>query len=274
MATKRNSPDKQHAKSQKWSDKKVERFETYIQQAIDHTMGRNSRIVKILCYVSLMRCAGKVAANASVNVVAAKWQNYSSQKGNEAAHYLPGQLMINQKQVSQFISDKETCKKINCLFGDVEDLLADFNKADTQAEAKGQSSGLCAAFKDAVQYVMINHTSSPNVNNPSAPNKIDRQIVRHAYQNVWVPKARIAINNALQQKAGKFTKPEITYGTSGGIEYGMITNLSARENLSEYQQGIDHQQEILRHYLKSFNDKAPSELKDPNMDKLEKEFKA
>ncbi|MCP5198092.1 MAG: hypothetical protein H6974_15140 [Gammaproteobacteria bacterium] len=271
----RKQPNKQHARNAEWSDKEVQRFESYSTMALSHAMGRNGRVVKILCYLSLMRCAGNITANASRNVVAALWQNYSSTAGNQAAHYLPGQLMINSQQLSNLIKDPQTRNKINCLFGDVEDLPADFNKADTQAEAKGRAGGFCEAFREAARYVIANNTSLPNTKNASVSSNIDRTVVRYAYQNVWIPKARIACHNALLKKAEKYTKPEIEYGTKGGFEYGMITNLSARENASQYKVSINCQQEIIHHYLRSF-DKSwePSELCDTAMNELARGFKS
>lgn len=260
----RIKPDSGHASSAEWSDKEVQRFASYSRLAVSHAMGRNARIVKILCYLSLLRSVDKFTAHANIMVVAARWQNYSSTAGNQAAHFLPGQLMVNARILSELAQDPQTRTKIGCLFGDVEDLPADFNKADTQAEANGKAGGLCAAFEGAARHLIAN---------ASPANTINRAAVRSSYYNVWVPQARLAFNNALVKKADKYTRPELEYGAAGGVEYGMITNLSARENASKYEQRINHQQEILRYYLRSL-DKHPSELVDTNMNEIERGFKA
>jgi len=262
--SKRNVPNRQHASDAKWSDMEVLRFASYSQQALCHSMGRNARIVKVLCYLSQLRGADKIPSNANFKVVAAIWQNYSSVKGNEAAHYLPGQLMVNSKKLSLLAQNPLTATKISCLFGDVEDLPADFNKADTQAEAKGNAGGLCAAFEAAAQH--LNTNTSTN-------NTLDRAAIRRAYHSVWVPKARLAFTNALSKKADKYSKPELEFGAAGGVEYGTIMNLSERESASTYQNRIDHQQEILHHYLSSLN-REPSELSEANMSALERSFMA
>lgn len=258
----RKVPDTLHARRQEWSSKEVIRFHSYMQQALSHSMGRNDRVARVLCYLSLLRSAGTVGAEPSLRVVAARWQNYSSTAGNQAAHFLPGQLMVNSRKMSELVIDEQTRTRISCLFGDVEDLPADFNKADTQAEANGRAGGLCAAFERAALTVLRDASGDAG---------IDRSTVRKAYSTVWVPLARAAFANAQTKKAEKYTVPELQYGKAGGIEYGMIINLAERESATAYQQRVSHQQDILRHYSRSL-DREPPALSEANMSALERDF--
>ena len=92
MATRR-VPDRVHANRERWSDQDVQHFQTYIQLALNHSYGRNARVVQVLCYLSLIRSVeGLSPAQASVSVSAAEFQNYRASRGDQAAHYLPGQL--------------------------------------------------------------------------------------------------------------------------------------------------------------------------------------
>jgi hypothetical protein len=262
MAT-RKKPDIEHAQQEEWSDKEVERFASYSMQALSHSMGRDDRVAQLLCYLSLLRGSGRVDANPAVDVVAAKWQNYSSQAGNQAAHFMPGQLLVDNEKASLLTQDPQTRTRISCLFADVEDLPADFNKADTQAEAKGRSGGLCAALIETARVVI--RDTSPGVN-------IDRTTVRDTYHMVWVKMARTAFENAMKSKVDKYKQPDLVFGQAGGVEYGTILNLPDRENASQYQHSIDHQQDILRHYQRSL-EKEPIALLDNNMDLLERDFR-
>jgi hypothetical protein len=69
MAT-RKVPDIEQARNQEWSDKAVERFASYAQQALSHSMGRDARVAQLLCYLSLLRGAGRVPPNPAIDVAA------------------------------------------------------------------------------------------------------------------------------------------------------------------------------------------------------------
>ena len=251
-------PNQTHANAQQWSDKSVQRLSSYVSDSINHAMGRNTRIVNVLCYVSLMTARRDINRNANVSVKGAVWQNYKSQAGRQAAHYLPGQLRINSRNLCDLTNNASLIKAIRCQFGDVDDLPANFNKADTQAEAKGKDEGLCEAFQKAVEYV---------ISNTSTVNEFDRNSVRDAYRTIWKPRARTAYIKALEIKSEKYSKPELQMGMAGGVDYNTITNLGARECATAYQHRINHQQEILRHYFENLN-QDPTALIDEKMDEL------
>src|SRR5262249_12336128 len=150
--------------------------------ALLHAHGRNERVAQVLCYLSLMRAAGRISATSGmIKVAKAEFQNYHGPAGSQAAHYLPGKLWIGPRLVSEYIADESTRLKLDGLFGDVETLRPDFNKADSQAEREG----LCAAFAAACDTVI--RTSSP-----AGAGRIDRTNVKQTYDNIWVTRARTA----------------------------------------------------------------------------------
>lgn len=256
----RTIPSPHHASNQEFSDKTVERFQTYSNKAMNHSMGRNARVVKILCYTSLLVGAGGITRASVASVSAAEFQNYKSEAGNQAAHYLPGQLKINSRNLSEFATSSVGKLQIETLFADVEDLPADFNKADTQAEANGKAVGLCAAFKAAVDYV-IQHSNNTSLS-------LDRNTVTRSYNEIWISQARSAFKKALETKAQKYTRPEPRKGT--GADYGVILNM---EEIGEAagMSRFHHQQDILRHYIESLAT-SPRELNEAEFSEFERDW--
>jgi len=233
-----------------------------MRQALNHSLGRNGRVVQVLCYLSLMKNHGRLwSSRPSVTVSAAKFQNYSASRGQQAAHYLPGQLKIDGQPLSHYASDPGTKRTLDCLFGDVESLPANFNKADSEAEAKG----LCRAFAASAEAVMTAAAA------PSS-DALGRATVRQVYAALWVPRARQAFMAALSAKAAKFSQPDLVFGAAGGVEYDMISNLDEREAASQYQRDVTEQRHILEQYILGLNI-APRELSDRAMAELERGFK-
>ena len=220
----RKSDDPDVAQKQ-WSDQHVDHNESDVRAALNHADGRNERVAQILCYLSLMRAAGTISATSGlVRVTRAEFQNYHGPAGTQAAHFLPGQLKIGPRLVSQHIADENTRRKLDGLFGDVETLRPDFNKADSQAE----KDGLCDAFAAAC-YAVIRTGS------PAGAGQIDRRNVKETYKNIWVPGARTAFQTAMAKKGAKYTPPPLRFGQLGTPDYGNIMNLHEREAATAYQ---------------------------------------
>ncbi len=198
-------------------------------------------------------------ADSNSSVAAANFQNYSASSGQQAAHYLPGQLKINGKRISHYVNDLKTKIRIDCLFGDVDSLPSNFNKADSEAEAKG----LCQALASSAK-AMINRP-------PSQLGAIDAIYVRLVYRTIWIPRARIAIQVTLNKKGQKYVEPGLRYGSAGGVNFNTISNLSERELATKYQRNITQQRHILEKYKEALNI-LPRELQDSHMKELEKEF--
>ncbi|MCP4627253.1 MAG: hypothetical protein GY850_27635 [bacterium] len=122
-----------------FSEVTVQHFRSDRALAQDHVIGRNRRVGQLLCYLNLMRGANLFPANAQVACKAARYQDYKSIAGNQAAHYMPGQVFIavrgqKAQDLSYFVKDEKTKNAIGALFSRVQDLPANYNKADTYVE--------------------------------------------------------------------------------------------------------------------------------------------
>jgi hypothetical protein len=137
---------------------KIERNASTRQQAFDHNLGRNVRVIKLLAYLGLLRQTGTTVSG-EIKCVAAIRQNFSSSQSGthmglptgpiQAAHFLPGQVTIKGRPVWVYTKDPGTRGHIEFLFAEVEHLPAVFNQADTAAESNGRAEGLCAAVSIA-----------------------------------------------------------------------------------------------------------------------------
>src|SRR5438132_8548339 len=133
----RTVPDRQVAAERRFNQQTVIRSISSVKQALGHSNSRNSRVVSTLCYFSLMSSAQPNLVNQPVSIQAAIRQLFRSHDGNQAAHYLPGQIIINTQFPWHLISDRPTGLRLECLFADVENLPPNFNKTDSSAEQKG-----------------------------------------------------------------------------------------------------------------------------------------
>jgi hypothetical protein len=141
----------------------IDRNSNFRQQAFDHNLGRNVRVVKLLAYLAKARQSGSPLVG-TVTCVAAIRQNFSSSKEmthmglpmgpTEAAHFLPGQVKIGGEDIWKLATDSVARAQMEFLFAEVEHLPAPFNQADTAAEAKGLEGGLCAALAQACTTVI------------------------------------------------------------------------------------------------------------------------
>ena len=136
----------------------IDRNSNFRQQAFEHNLARNVRVVKLLAYLARMRQDGAPMTGA-VDCVAAVTQNFSSSQSmthmgmpvgpTQAAHFLPGQIRISGRPIWEFAPNRATRDQIEFLFAEVEHLPVTFNQADTAAEAKGEGRGLCSALANA-----------------------------------------------------------------------------------------------------------------------------
>jgi hypothetical protein len=252
----RTIPDTGAARDARFNQLTVERFRADAQAALQHSTFRNDRVVRVLCFIDLLRGLGRIRNTAKVDCIAAQRQHFSSTSGYQAAHYLPGQIRIDGSYPWNLIQDARTRLQFEVLFADVEHLPADFNKADSAAE----SCGLKDAFARSCQAVVWR-----NVQRPAG--ELDRQAVREVYQQIWRPAAEQAFRVAMQQKHSRPHLPELRKD-----EWGNILNLEERGNATEAEWRIEVQMNILRHYLNSMQTPPPA-LSDPKMSQFEREFR-
>jgi hypothetical protein len=246
----------------RFGDQGIERPTSGRRAALEHAHGRNQRVAEVLCYLGLMRAAGTISATSGlVKVKKAEFQNYHGPAGTQAAHYLPGQLYIGPRLVSAYIKDDGTRVRLDGLFGDVQTLHPDVNKADSQAER----DGLCDAFAAASDAVIRAST-------PPAAGRIDRSTLQDAYAKIWVPRARAAFLRAMGRKGEKYTMPSVRYGAPGTADYRTIVNLEDRVPKSEYERATDEQQDILRWYIEGL-EMSPRALSAANVFELERSFR-
>src|SRR3954469_15470843 len=115
----------------------IDRTSNFRDQALNHNLGRNVRVLKVLLYLARMVQSG-CRLQGAVDCVAAERQNFSSSKtrtqaglpapASQAAHFLPGQLQVAGQNVWQFASDYSTRSGLEFLFAEVEHLPTAFNQ--------------------------------------------------------------------------------------------------------------------------------------------------
>lgn len=167
----------------------IERATNPLAAAQNHNLGRNVRVLKLLAFLHRLKSEG-VKLNGAIDCTKAIKQNFSSPKPMEAAHFLPGQLTIAGREVWLFAQKRRVAAEIEFLFAEVEHLPAPFNHADSEAEAKGQGYGLCAALSSAVTILLRYPFVGPG--DPLKP----------AYEE-WHRRALSALQRAQQNKGAK-----------------------------------------------------------------------
>ena len=227
----------------------IDRNSNFRQQAFDHNLGRNVRVVKLLGYLALLRQGG-AALTGTVECIAAIRQNFSSSQTMEhmglptgpmqAAHFLPGQLKIGGKEVWLLASNPATRSQIEFLFAEVEHLPLPFNQADSAAEAKGKAAGLCAALVHACTTLI----RRPLVAKP-APGKIALELVQAGYDD-WQRDALAALGNAAQSKSEKPGIPPLAGNPFDGYT---PESISARSTAPAAQWNRDESLRILEYYI-------------------------
>jgi hypothetical protein len=224
----------------------IERSGNVRQQAVNHNLGRNVRVVKLLAYVGLLRRTG-TKFPAAVECVAAVRQNFSSSQSMtlmglptgpmQAAHYLPGQVRIGGRPVWEFANNHATRGQIEFLFAEVEHLPLMFNQADSAAEAKGQTSGLCAALAKSCRSMLA----------PGAANLPAVQLpgLEAAYKE-WHTGAIAALTSAIASKTEKTGIPPLAGNRFDGYT---PESIEARSTASKSQWNRDGSLGVLELYL-------------------------
>jgi len=215
--------------------------------AMAHGASRNGHVAEVLCFVALLRDPARrvrpLLPLPAVTCTAAERQFFSASGDNEAAHLLPGQIKIDGMLPWLFLSGT-AARRLESLFGHVEPLHADFNKADSAAEA----NGLTEAFAGACRHVLTGTAAT------------EQEIV-HAYSRIWAPEALAAFAAAEAQKRRKPTPPPVVYGEPGGPDYNTILNLTEREDaFGDESIWATYQQLSVLGYYKASMDNPPPEL--------------
>lgn len=205
----------------------VDRFDNFLGQVKSHNLGRNLRVLKLLAILARMKRAG-LKLDGHVDCVAAHFQNFKSSRPNEAAHFLPGQLTIGAKPVSKLAATPAVVRALEFLFAEVEDLPAPINHADSEAESKGKTHGLCAALVAAVNVILR-----------------DPANLKAAYEE-WNRKAIAAFEHGMLNKGAKEGIPVLTFDLDGNIDPEV---LAQRSNPNMTQWNRTEATRVLHYYL-------------------------
>jgi hypothetical protein len=227
----------------------IDRNANFRQQALDHNLGRNILVTKLLGYLALLRQSG-ASLPGVIACVAAVRQNFSSSQSmtqmglptgpTQAAHFLPGQILCGGQELWRFATNLTTRNHIEFLFAAVEHLPVPFNQADTAAEAKGQSGGLCSALVHACT-TLIRRQGMFRV----PPGKLPLDLVQAAYVD-WHQDAMTALRNAV---ANKGAKPRLPPLVGDRFEGYTPASISARATASTTLWNRDDALRILQYYL-------------------------
>jgi hypothetical protein len=230
----------------------IERNANIRQQAFNHNLGRNLRVLKVLAYLDLLRQAGAPLSGV-INCAAAIRQNFSSsQTGTQmglltgpmqAAHFLPGQINVDGQPLWFCAKEKATRGQIEFLFAEVEHLPAVFNQADSAAEMKGNEGGLCAALTTACQtMVQVQVASAVKAITPS---RLATELLEKAYGD-WHRKAITALQIALAGKRSGESLPPL-----GGNRFEGYTpeSIAARSAAESSVWNREFSADVLKYYL-------------------------
>lgn len=169
------------------------------QQATSHVAGRNSRVIDVLCCLSMMASASKSGAGsgrlagiarAVLTCEGAVLQDFKATEPDEAAHFLPGQVRVNGLCPWDYLSRGQSRIFLMKRFAAVEIRDEYFNAADSAAE-RGPD-GLKEVFAEACRTVIQDPAPGPG-------GTINRELVARIFDRLWVPRAAGAIAVACEQ---------------------------------------------------------------------------
>lgn len=226
----------------------IDRSAGFRHQAFNHNLGRNVRVAQVLSYIGLLRQSG-AAISGAIDCVAAVRQNFSS-PGNlehmglpapssQAAHYLPGQIRIDGRNLWQLFS-RHTAPSVEFLFAEVEHLPLAFNQADSEAENNGHDEGLCAAFARACTVM----AQSRILARPQ-PGVVDGNLLNTAFAE-WQSGVVAALKRAILNKRRKPGIPPLVGNPYDGYT---MESIAARSNPSASQFNNDQAIRILELYV-------------------------
>lgn len=257
----RRTPGPGIRRYEEFRQKTVQHFESTAQQVANHCSGRNAAVAEVLCYLSLLRNAGAIPNNATVSSAGAGFQSFRGSSDTPAAHCLPCQILINDKDPSTLVANPRTALTLKSLFGKCTLLPLAFNHADSAAEGSGLIEAFVWACEKVIRWPV------------NAATRINREIVRGVYNDVWCPQARQAYAAAIAQKRSTAALlPQVERGV--GLEYGMI----GLEKLEQQWESVTDEQVhvheviwILGKYSESLAIK-PTTLLDAKMSEIERQF--
>jgi len=187
--------------------------ENLIQIAQEVAIERGAQVVESLFAMGAIRSlhAGPAARHATITCEKARVQSYGAKRGQQAAHLLPGQILVDGIPVWELARSRspELSREVEVLklrtqmcFADMRVLPALFNRADTEAEGTGKD-GAAAAERLKPLYGSVVQAMWRSVEvHPEAPLVVDRKGVQQALGG-WFERVRQVYHEAADRKAAR-----------------------------------------------------------------------
>jgi hypothetical protein len=242
----RRSPDRAVAAEERFRLLRVQRFSSDTDKALWHGRSRNARVAKVLVYMAAIRMPGRqglpLTPSPSVTCKGAEQQFFSASGENEAAHLLPGQILIDNTHPWLFLQG-EPARLLRNEFAYVDPIHANYNAADRLAER----NGMVDAFAAACRAVLVGTGDA-------------ERDVADAYHRIWTPGALAAIAAAEHELRSEPLPPPLVYGTDPE-DYGMILNLEERSQaMNDEEIWNNFEQLSMLDYYRAAFDETPSEI--------------
>jgi len=243
----RRSPDRAVSGYERFRLLRVERFTSDTQTALWHGRSRNARVAKVLVYMAAIRMPGQgglpLTPNPSVTCKGAEQQFFSASGVNQAAHLLPGQILIDNTYPWLFLQG-EPARLLQNEFAYVEPIHANYNAADRLAERNGMVDAFAAACRAVL----------------TGTGEAERD-VSNAYHRVWVPDSLTAIAAAEHELRSEPLPPPLIYGEPGTADFGMILNLEERgQAMNDEEISNSYEQLSMLDYYRAAFDHTPTEI--------------
>lgn len=241
----RSSPDRIVSGYERFRLLRVERSVSDVELAIWHGRSRNSRVAKVLAYMLLIRAAGRpglpLSLQPSVICKGAEQQFFSASGENQAAHLLPGQIVIDGAMPWLYLQG-EPARLLQNEFAYVEPIHANFNAADRIAERNGMTD----AFADACRHVLM-------------ATGVPERDVADAYNRVWAPGAQAAILAAETELRSEPLPPTLAFEEPSGNNHNTIMNLAELGDAMNDEEIWNNFERLsmLDYYRASFDDMPP-----------------
>ncbi len=163
--------------------------------AATHEIERQRTITQLLVEIYMMTGFKMLSKDDRLTVKGAEVQDERAGGGEQAAHYLPRQLMVNSDSIQDVAVKYSTAlsNHIKALFARTERLPANYNRADSKAEMQG----LDEAFRQACRFVV--NSSKPFSTQSHAGEAVENAptFIKSAV-NIYQLTAKTAFNKALR----------------------------------------------------------------------------
>lgn len=209
--------------------------------ATTHEVERQRTVTQVLLEIYMMTGFKMLKRDDKLTVKGAEVQDERATGGDQAAHYLPRQLLVNTISL-QDVGIKystELSNHIKALFARTEHLPANYNRADSKAEMQG----LDDAFREACRLVVTLANDSTGDGTAAAAVREAPNLIKSAV-NLYQDRAKTAFHLAVK---------------------GLEEKLKGERVFATEKERWEMQAEILRCYLKvtgihqSINEELTSE---------------